>query len=103
MAKRQGTDSKWIIKHVIELECDDLLAFANTMSSGLQSECDRFTSSMDRITAGMDEHKKAETLELYTDDAFGLMDRYPTILWQSVFISLYSFFEQQMTDVCRRI
>jgi hypothetical protein len=105
MAKKRrcGVNFKYLFKHGVEIECDDLLSFIHTMDSGLKGELKNFESFMDRLTKGMDENRKSETYEQYADDAFGLMDRYPIILWQSVFISLYAFFEQEMNDICRRV
>jgi len=101
--KYAGVDFKYIFTHGIEIECDDLLSFVQTMAGGLQSEMREFESFLDRVTEGLDETRKNEAIEHYADDAFGVMDRYPRILWQSVFISLYSFFEQEMNGICRRV
>ena len=68
------------------------------MSSGLASEAKKFESLIDRITAGMDEDRANEVAQQYADEAFGVYDRYPRVLWQSVFISLYAFFEEEMNN-----
>ncbi len=101
--KRLGVNFKWLFRQGVELECDDLLSFIDTMDSGIKGEMHSFGSFLDRLTDGMDDDRKAHVIEQYADDAFGLLDRYPIIVWQSVFISLYSFFEQEMNDICRRV
>lgn len=94
---------KWLLKHLIESECDDLENFVHTIKSGLESESDRFSQTIDERLQGLDEQKKAEILDWYADEAFGLLDRYPKILWQSVFISFYAFFEHEMNNICKQL
>lgn len=94
---------KWLYTRTAEAECDNLRDFVYTMSGGMAGEAKKFDSLIERITAGMDEDQANEVAQHYDDEAFGIYDRYPRLLWQSVFISLYAFFEQEMNGICRRV
>lgn len=87
---------KWLYTHAAEVECDDLRDFVYTMSSGIAGEVKKFESLIDRITAGMDVDRANDVAQQYDEEAFGVYDRYPRLLWQSSFISLYAFFEEEM-------
>jgi len=89
--------------HTAEAECDDLRDFIYTMSGGLASEERKFESLIDRITGGMDKDRANDVAQQFADEAFGVYDRYPGALWQSVFISLYAFFEEETNNICRRV
>ena len=82
---------KWLYTHTAEAECDDLRDFVYTMSSGLASEAKRFESLIARITAGMDEDRANDVAQQYADEAFGVLDRYPRVLWQSVLSQFMPF------------
>jgi hypothetical protein len=103
--KRRGYRIKFksLYTHTVEVECDDLRDFICTVARGLDTEAKSFESEIGRITEGMDDGLANEIAQQWADDAFGIFDRYPKLLWQSVFISLYAFFEEQMTSICRRV
>lgn len=94
---------KWLYTHTADVECDDLRDFVYTMSGGIDAEAKKFESLIDRVTAGMEEDRANDVAQQYADEAFGIYERYPRLLWQSVFMSLYAFFDETMNDICRRV
>src|SRR4051794_21466732 len=105
MTERRTVRWEWkpFALQMLEHECEDLEDFVHTIDAGLKSQVAKFNRRLAKKTKGMSEEQKTYFIEDYAEDAFGLLERYPRLQWQSVFISLYGFFDLQMNEFCRRL
>jgi hypothetical protein len=101
--KYHEVNFKHIYQELVRIECDEVEQFIKTMQSALNREYLTFEEFVKEQLATVPEHRRDEVGEWYAEDADGLRNRYPRILWQVVFVSEYSLFEQQMNGLCRRI
>lgn len=101
--RRYTLNRKLLHAKVINTECDMLSAYVETMADGLGHEVDRLAKQLESMTKGYDEESAQRTYDHFAEDIIYLTQDFPSILWQSVFLSLYIFFEEEMNGLCRRI
>ena len=101
--KRRGVSGKSVHRSILNHDCDELEQFIESMHSTMRSGCKRFDAYARRQIEAAAPHRQSEFAQWLAEDAHNLSVRYPRLLWQSVFVSLFSLFDKQMGDFCRRI
>jgi hypothetical protein len=105
MGKRKlyRVNMKHLFQTLFERRWDDRGQFIETMASALARERTNFLEFVDRQLQDMPEERRDELGELYAEDYQNLEEDYPRFLWQGVFLTLYTLFEQQMNELCTRV
>lgn len=70
--------------------------YAQYIESNLEKELDSFREYMD----GLSDDDKEEFIDCHYDEIAQYRDDFPTILRNSLFISVYSFLEDKIIDLC---
>ncbi|MGJ7912632.1 hypothetical protein [Neobacillus sp. LXY-1] len=84
---------------VIEISLENLNDYVMKMEEFLENEVEEFNGKFEETTKGWSEEDKNEYGEYLSDEYWTLAETHPNFLRNSMFISIYSFFEKELKDL----
>ncbi|EJR56562.1 hypothetical protein IIM_00494 [Bacillus cereus VD107] len=86
---------------LIEFSIENLNSYVLKMEEFLEKELERFNEEFEKKTRGWNEEDKDEYGEHLSDEYWILAETHPNFLRSSMFVSIYSFFEKELKDLCK--
>jgi len=85
---------------LIEFSIENLNSYVLKIEEFLEKELEHFNEEFEKKTRGWDEEEKNEYGEHLSDEYWILAETHPNFLRSSMFVSIYSFFEKALKDLC---
>ncbi len=92
----------FLLEHV-RLDCDSMESLLENLKQSIALGQTSFEGQIGQQLEKLNEADRAALLDDYADEAFGVFERFPNLMWRSMAFSLYSYFEMTMSDLCRHI
>lgn len=98
--KRQELDWHWMM---MRSEVRAISDFIKSAGSAFEREFEDFDARVAEEAAKLPEALRAELVEEQSETAFNLTEHFPAFLWQTTFVTIYSFLEVEMIDLASRL
>lgn len=85
---------------LIEFSIENLNSYVLKIEEFLDKEIENFNDNFEEKTKGWNDEDKNEYGEYLSDEYWILAETHPNLLRSSMFISIYSFFEKELKDIC---
>ncbi len=103
MAKVCGVNMRHMLDHFFNDELNELGEYIKTIEDALNKKLDEFGDDIHRRTEEMSPEEKDQYVEMMTDDAFQLADRFPSMVRKTAFVFLYGLFEYALLNLCGHV
>ncbi len=98
-----GVGERWMLDLFFNDELNDLREYVETIEGALSKKFDEFGDDIERRTEGMSKEQRDEYVEMMTDNAFRLADRFPSMVRKTAFVFLYGLFEHSLLNLCGHV
>lgn len=103
MAQLYGMNMRHVLERFFDHELNELQQYVDTIEGALKQRYYEFEDDIERRTEKMSEEQKNDYLELLTDDAFQLIDRFPSMVRKTAFVFLYGLLEHTLLHLCGHV
>lgn len=98
-----GVGERWMLDLFFNDELNDLREYVETIEGALSKKFDEFGDDIEHRTEGMSKEQRDEYVEMMTDNAFRLADRFPSMVRKTAFVFLYGLFEHSLLNLCGHV
>lgn len=92
-----------VLDGTIFSDLENIREHCDLMESSLKKELKDFSKQINERADKLTDDEKAELCDWYSDDYWKLTDVFPNIQRSSMLIMAFSFFENQLKSICKRL
>lgn len=92
-----------ILEGTIFSDLENIREHCDLMESSLKKELKNFSKQIDEQANKLTDDEKTELCDWYSDDYWKLADVFPNIQRSSMLVMAFSFFENQLKSICKRL
>lgn len=104
--KKRSMEKRFLLEilgRTIFSDLENIREHCDLMESSLKKELKNFSKRIDEHADKLSSDEKTELYEWYSDDYWRLADVFPNIQRSAMLIMAFSFFENQIKSLCKRL